>query len=520
MTRALSATKDTAPNAVHARSKDSSRNGRYCASACTSGTSMPVASRTVDRVAQHAGGQVERDRVRAVRRQPARAHRRSAADLEHPPAGDVAEQVRVVLAQVLRAPHEVRDAEERAVLGVVVVGVAVPRRAVGAHGGRGRRRSPADADRAADGLNGFRHDDPRQLPADLRAPVDPSQRYGAAMALPLRTKVFWSIYRLVERDPVMQQSADKVRAASDARIRMSRLPGMWLLLGRPDRDATIERVRGAHSPTAPSLPLRVYRPRVRDTDATADPLPVVVNFHGGGWVSGDPQQSEWWCSAVAARAGVVVVSVDYRLAPEHPFPVPAEDCYAATAWVAEHAAELGVDAARLAVMGDSAGGNLAAVVALMARDRGGPAIALQVLIYPSVDLGADFPSKDENAHAPVLTRKDVDTTWRLYVQGDADPAHPYASPLHAEHHDLPPALIQTAQFDPLRDQGPAYAAALRAAGVSVRLTNYVQAVHGFISLPHVTVGVTQALAEVVATIGETLGAGVPAAPGQERAGHS
>jgi acetyl esterase len=307
----------------------------------------------------------------------------------------------------------------------------------------------------------------------------------------LRTALFWSVVRRIER-PVMQQPADKVRAVSDRRARLLRLPGTWLIAGRLDAgalvaDSSLTLADGTR------LGTRIYRPRA----GGEGPLPVVVNFHGGGWVSGDARQSDWWCSAVAAAAGVVVVSIDYRLAPEHPFPTAAEDCHAATAWVAEHADELGVDATRLAVMGDSAGGNLAAVVSLMARDRGGPAIALQVLLYPSVDLGADYPSKDENADAPILSRKDLENTWRLYVSDPAtDPKDPYASPLYADHHDLPPALIQTAQYDPLRDQGAAYADALRAAGVPVRLTNYVDAVHGYISLPGVTVGARQALAEV------------------------
>jgi acetyl esterase len=245
------------------------------------------------------------------------------------------------------------------------------------------------------------------------------------------------------------------------------------------------------------LPLRVYRPR----DTGPDPLPVVVNFHGGGWVSGDVRQSEWWCAGVAAGAGAVVVSVEYRLAPEHPFPIPAEDCYAATRWVAEHGAELGVDGSRLAVMGDSAGANLAAVVCLMARDRAAPPIGLQVLIYPSVAAGADFPSKSENADAPILSSKDIDNTWRVYLHGtDADQKNPYVSPLYAEHSDLPPALIQTAQHDPLRDHGSAYAAALGEAGVEVRLTNYVDAVHGYASLPRLVPVAGQALAEAVEAI--------------------
>lgn len=311
------------------------------------------------------------------------------------------------------------------------------------------------------------------------------------MPIPRRTTAFWSLYRLIDRTPVMQQSASKVRAASNLRKRALDLPGSWLITGRPDRSVTIiETIIPLADAT--DLGLRIYRP----VAGGPGPLPVVMNFHGGGWVSGDPKQSEWWCAGISAAAGVVVVSVDYRLAPEHPFPVPVEDCFAATRWVAEHGADLDVDGRRLAVMGDSAGGNLAAVVALMARDRGGPDLALQVLIYPSVDLRADYPSKDENATAPVLTRKDVDTTWKLYLQGaDADPKDPYASPLFADHHDLPPALIQTAQYDPLRDQGPVYAAALRDAGVEVRLTNYVDAVHGYISLPGVVAGGRQAMAE-------------------------
>ncbi|HZC71141.1 MAG TPA: alpha/beta hydrolase [Jatrophihabitans sp.] len=313
------------------------------------------------------------------------------------------------------------------------------------------------------------------------------------MPIPPRTTAFWSVYRIVDRAPVMQQTAETVRARSDLRQRQWRLPGAWLITGRPDRTAAIT---GSHLrlDDGTELPVRIYRPR-----AVADePLPVVVYFHGGGWVSGDARQSEWWCAGIAAGAHAVVVSVDYRLAPEHPFPIPAEDCFRATCWVAEHAADLGVDAARLAVMGDSAGGNLAAVVCVMARDRGAPAIGLQVLIYPSVAVGADFPSGRENANAPILTSRDVENTPRLYLSGTStDPKDPYVSPLYAEHHDLPPAVIQTAQFDPLRDHGGAYAAALREAGVPVRLTNYVDAVHGYASLPGIVPVARQALDEAV-----------------------
>jgi acetyl esterase len=316
------------------------------------------------------------------------------------------------------------------------------------------------------------------------------------MAIPLKTSVFWAIYRVTERRPVMQLPADKVRAASELRKKSLRLPGMWLITGKSDRGVDISE-SAAKLEDGTVLPLRVYRPK----NTGSEPLPVVVNFHGGGWVSGDVHQSEWWASSVAAQSGAVVVSVEYRLAPEFKFPIPAEDCYGATAWIAEHADELGIDPSRIAVMGDSAGGNLAAVVSLMARDRNGPPIALQVLLYPSVELAGEFPSELENANAPVLGRADLDNVPRLYLADfENDSADPYASPLRAKHHGLPPALIQTAQYDPLRDQGAAYAAALRDAGVTVRLTNYVGAVHGYISLPGVIPAAHQALSEAVDSI--------------------
>jgi len=318
--------------------------------------------------------------------------------------------------------------------------------------------------------------------------------------IPLRTTAFWSVYRLLDRAPVMQQPVEKVRAASELRKRLFRLPPAALIAGRTHRGVEVEETV-ARAADGTSLPLRVHRP----LGSRGSARPAVLNFHGGGWVSGDVRQSEWWASSVAAQAGVVVVSVEYRLAPEHPFPGPPEDCYDATLWVAEHADELGIDPSRLAVMGDSAGGNLAAVVAMMARDRGAPRIAAQVLVYPSVDLADELPSERENATAPILTGKDIANAGRLYFVGSpGERADPYASPLRGKHEELPPALIQTAQFDPLRDHGPAYAAALRAAGVEVRLTNYVDAVHGYLSLPGLVPSSRQALAEAVAFLRERL----------------
>jgi len=319
--------------------------------------------------------------------------------------------------------------------------------------------------------------------------------------IPLRTTAFWSVYRLLDRAPVMQQPVEKVRAASELRKRLFRLPPAALIAGRTHRGVEVEETV-ARAADGTSLPLRVHRP----LGSRGSARPAVLNFHGGGWVSGDVRQSEWWASSVAAQAGVVVVSVEYRLAPEHPFPGPPEDCYDATLWVAEHADDLGVDPSRLAVMGDSAGGNLAAVVAMMARDRGAPPLAAQVLVYPSVDLADELPSERENANAPILTSKDVANTPQLYFAGSArDRRDPYASPLRGKHEDLPPALIQTAQYDPLRDHGAAYAAALRTAGVEVRLTNYVDAVHGYLSLPGLVPSARQALGEAVAFLREHLG---------------
>jgi acetyl esterase len=313
-----------------------------------------------------------------------------------------------------------------------------------------------------------------------------------SMGAPLRAALFWRVMTAVSGRSIFQLAPERVRAASDRRRRLTRLPAASLITGRRHRGAVVNE-QDAVLDDGTTLPLRIYRPR----SGARDVRPVVVNFHGGGWTSGDPFQSEWWCSNIAALVPAVVVSVDYRLAPEHCFPAAIEDCYGATQWVAKNAAELGADGSRLAVMGDSAGGNLAAAVSLMARDGGGPPIALQLLIYPAVDLVGEYPSERENAHAPVLAKADMDGATALYCTPE-QARDPYASPLLAgSHAGLPPALIQTAQHDPLRDQGPAYAAALRAAGVPVRLTNYVDAVHGYISMPGIVPVARQALAEAV-----------------------
>ena len=228
---------------------------------------------------------------------------------------------------------------------------------------------------------------------------------------------------------------------------------------------------------AGDIPIRIYTPEASGT------LPVLVYFHGGGWVIGSIETHDATSRALANAAGCIVVSVDYRLAPEHKFPAAAEDAYAATKWVAESAAALGGDPRRIAVGGDSAGGNLAAAVCLMARDRGGPSLAYQVLIYPVTDYSFDTPSYRENAEGYLLTKDSMGWFWNHYLRDESDGRNPYASPLRAESlAGLPPALIITAEFDPLRDEGEAYADRLREAGVPVACSRYDGMIHGFVGL--------------------------------------
>jgi acetyl esterase len=226
-----------------------------------------------------------------------------------------------------------------------------------------------------------------------------------------------------------------------------------------------------------AIPVRIYRPEGRA------PFPALVYFHGGGWVIGSLETHDGSCRDLANRAGCVVVSVDYRLAPEHRYPAAAEDCFAATKWVAEHAAELGVDPKRIAIGGDSAGGNLAAVVALMARDRRGPALRHQLLIYPVADADFTRASYRENAEGYLLSTKAMEWFWNHYVPEPARREEPYASPLRAKDlAGLPPAFVLTAEYDPLRDEGEAYARRLQQAGVPTKLKRYEGAIHGFFAM--------------------------------------
>lgn len=222
------------------------------------------------------------------------------------------------------------------------------------------------------------------------------------------------------------------------------------------------------------IPIRIYTP-----DASG-PLPIVVYFHGGGWVMGTLEMLEAACTRLCNRASAVVVSVDYRLAPEHKFPGPVTDCYAATEWVAENAHLIGGDATRIAVAGDSAGGNLAAVVALMARERGTPQVAFQLLVYPVTDFDYTRPSYQENGQNYFLTTDMMRHFAGIYLNDEQDTLDWRAAPLRVEDASgLPPAFVITAEFDPLRDEGEAYAQRLKAAGSAVTVKRYAGQIHGF-----------------------------------------
>jgi acetyl esterase len=232
------------------------------------------------------------------------------------------------------------------------------------------------------------------------------------------------------------------------------------------------------SPEGHDIPIRVYLPNGVERPG------VCMYFHGGGWVIGSIESHDPQCREIAARSGCAVVSVEYRLAPETPFPGPLDDCMAATEWIAENGRALGIDGSKLAVAGDSAGGNLAAAVTLLARERGGPAIAAQILVYPATDHGYGTQSSIDNAEGYFLTMDAMNWFTGHYLAGDLSlVTNPLASPLRADDHaDLPPALVITAEFDPLRDEGEAYADLLQQAGVPTEVHRYDGQIHGFLGM--------------------------------------
>jgi len=300
-----------------------------------------------------------------------------------------------------------------------------------------------------------------------------------------------------ERDnvrPLYEMSLADARAADLASIRQ----------GGGTAEPVFEVTELAITGPGGELPLRLYRP------SGSRPLPVLLYFFGGGWVLGTIDTADGVARRLANASGAMVAVVGYRLAPEHPFPAPVDDCYAALRWVGAHGGEIGADPARLAVGGDSAGGNLAAAVALLARD-GGPPLAGQLLVYPNTDQLADDESMRAADDPFLFNRQSVAWYRGHYLSGEQDAADPLASPLRAPNlAGLPPALVITAEYDPLRDQGEAYARRLVDEGVPVELSRYPGMAHGFFTMAGTVDASRSAIAQAAAQLRAWFGGGGPA----------
>ncbi|RTR32714.1 alpha/beta hydrolase [Shewanella atlantica] len=248
---------------------------------------------------------------------------------------------------------------------------------------------------------------------------------------------------------------------------------------QPEKVAAVEH-RFIPGPTA-DLPIRIYRPEGRED--TAELQPGLIFIHGSGWVVSNIETNDSFSRALANRTGTVVIAINYQKAPEHKFPIPMDDCYASTQWVFEYASQLGLDVNRIGILGDSAGGNLAAAVCLRLRDENGPKLAYQVLVYPAVQYGWNTPSAVANAEGYLLQQASMKYYWHHYMRSEADAKNPYCSPLDAaDHSALPPTFIYTAQYDPLCDDGCYYAQKLHACGVPVKHKMYDGVIHGFIKM--------------------------------------
>ncbi|HTC35762.1 MAG TPA: alpha/beta hydrolase [Bryobacteraceae bacterium] len=292
------------------------------------------------------------------------------------------------------------------------------------------------------------------------------------------------------------QGAPALESQDPLVARKDRVEGMKMLGGEP---RPLGRVEDFSIPGPDGdVPVRLYAMEHGGV------RPALIYFHGGGWVFGNLDTHDSVCRDLAAESGAVVISVDYRLSPEVKFPAAVNDSYAATLWIAANAERLGIDARRISVGGDSAGGNLATVIAMRCRDAGGPALARQLLIYPATDLSSfDTASYRELAEGYFLTRAAMQWFTGHYLASGDQSRLPEASPLHAPNlSGLPPAFVITAEFDPLRDEGEAYAARLQQAGVPVTVKRYPGMVHGFVSMRGVVSGGRQAIQEAAKFVGQ------------------
>lgn len=314
-------------------------------------------------------------------------------------------------------------------------------------------------------------------------------------SLPLRARVFGAALKLVTTEPT---NADGMVALRKKRARLLSTRVGRIVVGSESENVAIEDL--VAEVDGRQIRLRIHRPA-----GAAGPLPVIVNYHGGGWCLGSPEQSRWLATRVAEQVGAVVVSPAYRLAPEHPYPAAVDDAWGVLQWITSHANDIGGDPDRIAVMGDSAGGNLAAVVALAARDADGPKLRSQVLIYPAVEMYERWPSEDANANAPILTSSGMHKFTELYLAGQYGTEDWRASPIRAvSHENLPPALILTAGHDPIHDHGQNYLDVLQSAGVRADLINYPDAMHGFAALPGIAPAARVGLRDIVAFLRRTL----------------
>jgi acetyl esterase len=291
-----------------------------------------------------------------------------------------------------------------------------------------------------------------------------------------------------------QQGTPPVHTLTPMQARESRNPIFTKLGGPPEAVANVEDLN-IPGPGG-QIPIRIYTPQ------GSHPFPILVYFHGGGWVICNLDTHDSVCRSLANGASCIVVSVDYRLAPEHRFPAAVDDAYAATQWVAENANRIDGDLTRIAVGGDSAGGNLAIVVCLMAREKGGPSLIYQLLVYPATNLSSlDTNSYREHGEGYILTKEAMEYYRDHYIGRKEELRNPYASPLLAQElSGLPAALVITAEFDVLTDEAEAYADRLREAGVPVNYTCYKGMIHAFFSLALVVDRARDAMDEATAAL--------------------